>query len=169
MALANGLAGCADTPPDSEVYLDGEVRRVYVGIDIDVAELLLAKTLGVDGVIAHHPIGSHARLHIPAVIERHATQMEAEGILASTAQKMMLARREPVAHALHTSNYDRAVDGGGDHGRQPGRRAQIDPRDGGLTGPARALARQGRRPGRTLDGSDGRRHQWWRGHLSHVL
>ncbi|HEY4871864.1 MAG TPA: hypothetical protein VIJ03_08200 [Candidatus Dormibacteraeota bacterium] len=110
MALANALAGCAGTPPDSEVYLDGEVRRVYVGIDIDVAELLLAKTLGVDGVIAHHPVGSHARLGIPAVIERHAAQMEAEGIPAEIAHKMMLARREPVVHALHTSNYDRVVD-----------------------------------------------------------
>jgi hypothetical protein len=110
MALANGLAGCAETPPDSEVYLDGEVRRVYVGIDIDVGELLLAKALGVDGVIAHHPIGSHARLGLPAVIERHEGQMRAEGIPADIAHKMMLARRDPVAHALHSTNYDRVVD-----------------------------------------------------------
>ena len=75
MALANGLAGCADTPPDSQVYLDGEVRRVFVGIDVDVAELLLARALGVDGVIAHHPIGSQARLGITRVIERHEAQV----------------------------------------------------------------------------------------------
>jgi hypothetical protein len=92
------------------VYLDGEVRRVYVGIDIDVGELLLAKALGVDGVIAHHPIGSHARLGLPAVIERHEGQMRTEGIPADIAHKMMLARRDPVAHALHTTNYDRVVD-----------------------------------------------------------
>ncbi len=109
MALANGLAGCADTPPDSEVYLDGEARRVFVGIDIDVAELLLAKTLGVDGVIAHHPIGSRARLGIAAVIERHEAQMRAEGIPEDIAHLLMLARRDPVAHTLHTSNYDRVV------------------------------------------------------------
>lgn len=108
--MANSLAGCADTPPDSQVYLDGEVRRLYVGIDIDVAELLLAKTLGVDGVLAHHPVGSRARLGMPAVIERHEAQMKAEGIPADAAHKMMLARREPVAHALHTSNYERVVD-----------------------------------------------------------
>ena len=110
MALANGLAGCADTPPDSEVYLDGEVRRVYVGIDIDVGELFLARTLGVDGVIAHHPIGSRARLGLPTVIERHEAQMRAEGIPAGVAHDMMLARKGPVAHALHTTNYDRVVD-----------------------------------------------------------
>jgi|ERR1700682_1732604 len=110
MALANGLAGCTDTPPDSQVYLDGEVRRVYVGIDVDVAELLLAKALGVDGVIAHHPVGSHARLGIAAVIERHEAQMRAEGIPAGVAHELMLARRDPVAHALQTTNYDRVVD-----------------------------------------------------------
>jgi hypothetical protein len=110
MALANALAGCADTPPDSEVYVDGEVRRVYVGIDIDIAELLLAKTLGLDGVIGHHPIGSHARLEMPTVIERHEAQMRAEGIPEDIARKLMLARRDPVAHALHTSNYDRVVE-----------------------------------------------------------
>jgi hypothetical protein len=110
MALANGLAGLANTPPDSEVYVDGEVRRVYVGIDVDVAELLLARTLGLDGVIAHHPIGSRARLDIPAVIERHEAQMQAEGIPADIAHKLMIARRDPVAHALHTSNYDRVVE-----------------------------------------------------------
>ena len=110
MAIANSLAGCAETPADSEVYLDGEVRRVFVGIDIDVGELLLARTLGADGVIAHHPIGSRARLGLPAVIDRHEEQMRAVGIPAELAHSAMLARRQPVAHGLHTVNYDRTVD-----------------------------------------------------------
>lgn len=110
MALANRLAGCSQTPADSEVYLDGDVRRVFVGIDVDVAELLLARGLGADGVIAHHPIGSRARLGLPVVIERQEAQMIAEGISAEVAHEKMLARQQPVAHALHTSNYDRVVD-----------------------------------------------------------
>src|SRR5207302_4323509 len=101
MALANGLAGCTDTPPDSQVYLDGEVRRVFVGIDVDVSELLLARALGADGVIAHHPIGSHARLGLARVIDGHETQMRAAGIPAQVAHEMMLARQRPVAHGLH--------------------------------------------------------------------
>jgi hypothetical protein len=36
--------------------------------------------------------------------------MEAEGIPADTAHKLMLGRRDPLAHLLHTSNYDRVVD-----------------------------------------------------------
>ncbi len=110
MALANQLAGCDATPPDSQVYVDGEVRRVLVGIDVDVGELLLAHTLGLDGVIAHHPVGSSARLGITAVIERHASQMVAEGIPQALANQLMLARQQPIARALHSANYDRVVD-----------------------------------------------------------
>jgi putative NIF3 family GTP cyclohydrolase 1 type 2 len=110
MATANSLAGCAETPPDSQVYLDGEVRRVFVGIDVDVGELLLAKSLGADGVIAHHPVGSRARLGLPDVIERHEQQMVTAGIPPETARPLMLNRRRPIAHGLHTSNYDRVVD-----------------------------------------------------------
>jgi hypothetical protein len=110
MALANRLAGCIDTPADSQVYVDGDVRRVFVGIDVDIGELMLARELGADGVIAHHPIGSRARLGLPAIIERHEEQMRAEGIPAGAAHEAMLARRRPVAHALHTTNYDRVVD-----------------------------------------------------------
>jgi hypothetical protein len=110
MALANRLAGCSQTPPDSQVYIDGEVRRVFAGIDVDVGELLLARQLGADGVIAHHPIGSKARLGIAQVIDGHEAQMTAVGIPAMLAHEMMLVRQQPVAHALHTANYDRVID-----------------------------------------------------------
>src|SRR5205823_13675658 len=100
MAMANRLAGCAQTPADSEVYLDGDVRRVFVGIDVDLGELLLARTLGADGVIAHHPIGSKARLGLPSVIERHEAQMRDEGHSGEVAREKWLDRRRPVAQGL---------------------------------------------------------------------
>lgn len=109
MSLANQLAGCAATPADSEVYLDGDVRRVLFGIDIDVGELLLARELELDGVIAHHPIGGSARLGLPVIIDRHRDQMLAEGIAAAVAEPLVEARRRPVAHGLHSANYDRVV------------------------------------------------------------
>ena len=109
MLLANRLAGCDSTPADSQVYLDGEVRRVLFGIDIDIGELLLARELGLDGVIAHHPVGGSARLRLPEVIDRHLDQMLEAGIPASVAAPLVAARRRPVAHALHSANYDRVV------------------------------------------------------------
>jgi putative NIF3 family GTP cyclohydrolase 1 type 2 len=110
MALANELAGCSKTPADSEVYLDGEVRRVFAGIDIDVGELFLARELGADGVIAHHPVGSRARIGFPAMIDRHVDQMMEVGIPEKRAREVMQIRKRPVAHGVHTVNYDRVVD-----------------------------------------------------------
>ncbi|MBU3918423.1 Nif3-like dinuclear metal center hexameric protein, partial [Patescibacteria group bacterium] len=34
---------------------DKEIKKILVGIDVDPAELLIAKQLGVDLVISHHP------------------------------------------------------------------------------------------------------------------
>ena len=110
MSLADRLAGCEQTPADSQVYLDGDVRRVLFGIDIDVGELLLARMIGVDGVIAHHPIGSRARLDFPQVIEGHEEQMVSAGIPQPIAHDAMLARKRPIERALHSANYDRVVD-----------------------------------------------------------
>ena len=110
MALADRLAGCERTPEDSQVYLDGEVRRVLFGIDIDVGELLLARQLGLDGVIAHHPIGSRAALNFPRMIDRHEEQMLAAGIPRPRAHQAMLERKGPVEKAGHSRNYDRVID-----------------------------------------------------------
>jgi putative NIF3 family GTP cyclohydrolase 1 type 2 len=110
MGLANQLAGCAETPADSEVYLDGEVHRVFAGIDVDLGELFLARELGADGVIAHHPVGSHARLRFPAMIERHVEQMTEAGIPGAIARAAMRARQRPVERGVHPVNYDRVVD-----------------------------------------------------------
>ncbi|MEO6797190.1 MAG: hypothetical protein ABI401_00690 [Candidatus Dormibacter sp.] len=110
MEVANRLAACNATPADSQVYVDGDVSRVLFGIDIDVGEVLLARALGLDGVIAHHPLGNAARLGIPRIIGRHRDQMLAEGIPAAVAEPLVLARARPVARALHSANYDRVVE-----------------------------------------------------------
>jgi hypothetical protein len=110
MALANELAGCEQTPADSQIYLDGDVQRVLFGIDIDVGELLLAREIGADGVIAHHPMGSRARLGFPQMVERHELQMIAEGIDQEVAHRIMLARKLPVQRSVHAVNHGRVTD-----------------------------------------------------------
>ena len=110
MALADQLAGRERTPEDSQVYLDGDVRRVLFGIDVDVDELLLARELGLDGVIAHHPIGSRASMNFPRMIDRHEEQMVAEGIPRPRAHQAMRERKAPVERAGHSKNYDRVID-----------------------------------------------------------
>src|SRR3989338_5249838 len=45
---------------DSRILYDNgkEVKKVMVGVDIQPSEILMAKQLGIDTVIAHHPLGA---------------------------------------------------------------------------------------------------------------
>ncbi len=56
LQLANELAGLDETPRDSGVHVPGtSIRRVIFALDANVGLLVLAKQLGYDAVIAHHP------------------------------------------------------------------------------------------------------------------
>ena len=67
--LSLGMAGMDTLPADSCVYVPGaNLRKVMFGIDIGAAELMLARQLGCDGVIAHHPAGGSATLRFPELL-----------------------------------------------------------------------------------------------------
>ncbi len=56
MQLATELAGLAEAPLDSGVHVPGcGIRRVIFALDVNVGLLVLAKQLGYDAVIGHHP------------------------------------------------------------------------------------------------------------------
>jgi putative NIF3 family GTP cyclohydrolase 1 type 2 len=68
MGIALEMAGMHHPPGDSAIYVEGAaLSKVMFGIDIGTAELLLARQLGCDGVIAHHPSGGSAQLNYPEV------------------------------------------------------------------------------------------------------
>ena len=78
MGLALKLAGLKDVPEDSAIYVSGDnIRKIFFGIDAGVPELLLAKQLGYDVVIAHHPQGGTATINFHQVFKRHIQQMVA--------------------------------------------------------------------------------------------
>ncbi len=109
MQVALEVAGMTEVPADSAVYVPGDdLNRVLVGIDLDEAELLLAKQLGYDLAIAHHPAGGTAVVHYHRVLERHIEQMVAVGVSqerAGEAVADLIAERR----ALNgMRNYDRA-------------------------------------------------------------
>ena len=106
------LAGCDEVPADSQVYVesDRDVHRVLFGIDVDGTELLWAQQQGYDAVIAHHPIGEHARMDFAKVVHRQVEQMTAEGIDRETAEKAVAARLDRIERANHMGNYNRIVD-----------------------------------------------------------
>ncbi len=67
-------------PADSGIHVKGKIRKALVSIDVGTSELLLAKTLGCDGVISHHPAGGTARLEGYRVFERHLVQLTEAGV-----------------------------------------------------------------------------------------
>src|SRR5690349_23709582 len=80
MRTALKLAEFKSIPADSEVHVKGrKIRKVLVAIDVGVAELLLARNLGCDAVIAHHPAGGRARIDGYKVFLRHIGQLKEAG------------------------------------------------------------------------------------------
>jgi hypothetical protein len=59
MQVATELAGLSEAPLDSGVHVAGRgIRRVIFALDVNVGLLVLAKQLGYDAVIGHHPCGT---------------------------------------------------------------------------------------------------------------
>jgi len=111
MELALKLAGLRQVPEDSAIYVSGDnIRKVLFGIDAGVPELLLAKQLGYDAVIAHHPQGGTAVINFHRVFKRHIQQMVAAGIPIEEAEEAVEKRLEELEVEAHTRNYGHAVD-----------------------------------------------------------
>lgn len=109
LELAVKMAGLKEVPADSGVLVPGEkLRKVAIGVDVEAAEVLLAKELGVDGIITHHPEGEHL-LNLYKVMDNQIDRMVEAGVPINKAQKVIAERKEQVDRNLHVSNYDRAV------------------------------------------------------------
>jgi len=98
---------------DSRVYHiaeDKEIKRVLVGIDIEPAEILLAKELGnIDLIIAHHPLGKGlANLH--EVMEMQCDIYHLYGVPINIAEKLTKERISEVARGVNKINHQRTVD-----------------------------------------------------------
>lgn len=107
MDLALEMAGMVACPPDSAIYVPGEdIRRILIGIDISAGELLLARTLGYDAVIAHHPVG--VRPGMWPVYRRHIELMVAAGVPEAAARAAVEGRLESLAVSGQADNYDQA-------------------------------------------------------------
>jgi len=111
MELALKLAGLKEVPQDSAIYTSGDnIKKILFGIDASVPELLLAKQLGYDAVIAHHTQGGTATINFHQVFRRHIQQMVAAGVPMEEAEKAVKKRLEELEVEMHTKNYTHAVD-----------------------------------------------------------
>lgn len=91
-----------------------EVKRILVGIDIGVSELLLAEELArrgkkIDLILAHHPSGiALSGLH--DVMDLQTDRLEDLGIRREIAEELMGQRIKEVARGVHGANHTRTVD-----------------------------------------------------------
>jgi putative NIF3 family GTP cyclohydrolase 1 type 2 len=111
MNLALALADLQTVPADSAIYVEGKnVRKVMFGIDAAAPELLLAKQLGYDAVISHHPQGGSAVINFHEVFSRHMQQMVDAGVPQHAAEEAVRKKRTALDVEMHTRNYSHAVD-----------------------------------------------------------
>jgi putative NIF3 family GTP cyclohydrolase 1 type 2 len=107
MKTALRLARFNTIPVDSEIHVRGRrLRKVLVAIDVGISELLLAKNLGCDGVIAHHPAGGKAQLEGYKVFLRHIDQMRNAGVPSEVAREAVKSKYRILDIQHHPENYD---------------------------------------------------------------
>jgi putative NIF3 family GTP cyclohydrolase 1 type 2 len=105
---------------------DKEIKKVLVGIDIDPAEILLAKEIGrfeeesasslasshdsaIDLIIAHHPLGK-GLAHLSDVMDLQCDVLNYYGVPINIAEGLMKERISEVARGVNAANHQRTVD-----------------------------------------------------------
>lgn len=110
MALALEAAGLDAIPEDSGVIVEGDgIQKILFGVDIETAEVLLAKQLGVDCVITHHPKAGDPRLNMYQVMSDQIQRMVEAGVPINKAQKAIKKAKDKVERRLHPMNYDQVA------------------------------------------------------------
>jgi putative NIF3 family GTP cyclohydrolase 1 type 2 len=92
---------------------DKKIKRIMVGIDVDVAELLLSKELSktkpIDLIMSHHPIGpALAGLH--EVMDLQVELLAKYGVPINIAENLTHIRMSEVSRGLAPANHNRVID-----------------------------------------------------------
>jgi len=89
---------------------DKEIRKILVGIDIEPAEILLAKEIGgIDLVISHHPLGK-GLANLSEVMEQQCEVLNQYGVPINIAEGLMKEKISEVARGVNRLNHQRTVD-----------------------------------------------------------
>lgn len=108
MDLALALSGLSSNPTDSGIWVPGNnIRRILFGIDAGASELEIARRLGYDLVIAHHP--PEATLQAWQVYLRHIPQMVAAGVPREEAEQAVAGEVEAMQWGAHARNDERTT------------------------------------------------------------
>lgn len=96
---------------DSKIFYNNkkEIKKIFVGIDIENEELLLADKLGADTALAHHPEGI-ALLKLADVMDIHNFSLNKAGIPINITEKLISERQSQLNKRICAVNYNRSVD-----------------------------------------------------------
>jgi len=107
MDIALKAAGLKEMPADTDITVAGKgIKKVLMGVDMDTAELLLAKQLGYDCVVTHHPRNTHTQML--DLLHTHIDKLEALGVPRNKSQKLLAARKKELSFGQHVSNSRRS-------------------------------------------------------------
>jgi len=98
---------------DSRILVAGPknkpVKKVLAGIDIDLGELLIARELGADLVISHHPMGE-ALAGLDEVMHMQIELLALVGIPINVAHNLIKIRASEISRSVGGANHFRVVD-----------------------------------------------------------
>ena len=79
LSMALKLADMTEVPADSGIHVPGEnIKKFIFAMDVNVGLLHMAKQMGYDAVVGHHPCG--VLLHRGEVYRRHIDLLEIHSI-----------------------------------------------------------------------------------------
>jgi hypothetical protein len=103
--IAQDIAGWSAIPGDCAIYVPGtRLTHILMGIDVGAGELFMARQLGYQAVIAHHPAGFAGPFW--EVYRLHVAQMRAAGVPEDVAEAAVSARVAQLQAASSRENYD---------------------------------------------------------------
>jgi len=107
MQIALDLVGFSEIPGDSTIYVPGDnIQRAAIGIDMEAPELLLARQIGAQCVIAHHPAGGTAFSRYNEVIRKHIDLMVNAGVPHPAAEEALQPLLQKTSVLMHKKNHD---------------------------------------------------------------
>ena len=109
MKIGLDLAGWKNIPFDSAIHVKGNnIKKVFVSIDVNPADIYLAKNLGCDCVLTHHPLGK-SLLSFHKVFDRHIDYMVENGVKKNLAISLVKDLKDKVSLKSHSLIYNDVI------------------------------------------------------------
>lgn len=104
LKIALKLVNMAEAPLDSGIHIPGEnIKRFIFAMDVNVGLLHMAKQMGFDAVVGHHPCG--VLLHRGEVYRRHIDLLEMNGIPREKSMAALWDSIDAIVRRMENSRF----------------------------------------------------------------